>query len=134
MNFDHIGIFVKTLAEGRTHFQSLLKIKQISEEFYDHRIKVAVQFLYDEDGICYEIIAPYLEGNPVDHVLLARKNVLNHVAYRVRNFNGLVEHYRNNKCAQLGPPLPAIAFGGRRVVFFLTPLNIIIELIEDKIE
>lgn len=134
MNFDHIGVFVKTLAEGRAHFQSLLRIKKISEEFYDNLIKVAVQFLYDEDGICYEIIAPYLDGNPVDHVLLTRKNVLNHVAYRVRDFSGAIELYRAKRCAQLGPPSPAIAFGGRRVVFFLTPLNIIVELIEDKIE
>jgi methylmalonyl-CoA/ethylmalonyl-CoA epimerase len=134
MNFDHIGVFVKTLAEGRAHFQSLLIINKISEEFYDHGIKVAVQFLYDKDGICYEIIAPFLQGNPVDHVLLMRKNILNHIAYRVRDFNGAVELYRNKRCAQLGPPLPAIAFGGRRVAFFLTPLNIIIELIEDKIE
>jgi hypothetical protein len=33
-------------------------------------------------------------------------------------------------CVPTGEPKPAIAYGGRRVQFFFTPLHMIVELIE----
>jgi hypothetical protein len=32
----------------------------------------------------------------------------------------------------LGEPRPAVAFGGARVIFFLTPLRMIVELVETE--
>ena len=83
MKFDHIGVFVKNLEDGRKNFSSLLQITNTSEEYNDEKLKVSVQFLYDKNDICYEIVAPYKPGNPVDAVLSSGKNILNHIAYRV---------------------------------------------------
>ena len=132
MKFDHIGIFVRSLVVGRDHFKNLLNITDESEEYHDDVLKVSIQFLYDESGICYELVAPNGDGNPVDPILSGKKNILNHTAYKVRDLDLQIAKFRENGCVQLGHPKTALAFNGARVVFFLTPLDFIIELIEER--
>jgi methylmalonyl-CoA/ethylmalonyl-CoA epimerase len=132
LDFDHIGIFVKDIAEGGERLSALLPIARRSEVFEDPLIKVRVQFLYDSRGICYELVAPFGEGNPVDGVLKSGKNVLNHVAYQVENLEAAVAQLSEDGALALGPPCPAVAFGGARVVFLFTPLKFILELIENR--
>ena len=130
MKFDHIGVFVESLEIGLTHFKTLLPIISKSDEYHDSLLKVSVQFVYDSDNTCYELVAPLGDDNPVSAVLDSKKNILNHVAYKVEDIDANIERYRKAGCMPLGPPRPAIAFNNARVIFFLTPVGIIIELIE----
>jgi len=132
MQFNHIGIFVKNIKFGEKELKKIIKIKKISKIFKDKNLKVVVKFLHDRNNICYEIVAPFGKNNPVTRVLKDGKNILNHLAYKTKNFDKMVSKFRNNKSAPLCLPTPAKAFGGARVIFFLTPLKIIVELIEDK--
>jgi methylmalonyl-CoA/ethylmalonyl-CoA epimerase len=130
MKFDHIGIFVHEIAAGDAALSATIPIARRSEIFTDPVIKVKVQFLFDESGICYELVAPFGEGNPVDGVLKTRRNVLNHVAYRTADLDAVLADQREKGAFPLNQPTPAVAFGGKRVVFLMTALNFIIELIE----
>lgn len=130
MKFDHIGIFCKNLQFGREKLIEIFPILKLSKEFHDPLIKVSVQFLYDVNNFCYELVAPNGHGNPVDSILTNKKNILNHVAYKVHDFDLTIEKYRNFGCIPLTLPQSAIAFNGARVIFFLTPIDIIVELIE----
>jgi methylmalonyl-CoA/ethylmalonyl-CoA epimerase len=130
MEFDHLGVFVKTLEQGRAVLEALVPIALVSDAVHDPLLKVSVQFLCDTSGIRYEIVAPNGQGNPVDAVLSEQRGMLNHVAYRVKDFDAQVARLREAGCMPLGEPRPAVAFGGRRVVFFLSPLRMILELIE----
>lgn len=132
MKFDHIGVFVNTLSFGREEMKKMFNIRSVSEEFNDKKMSVSVQFLYDTDGICYEIVAPYGDKSPVDNVLSSKKNLLNHVAYKVKNFDEKISEFINFRCIPLGKPTNAVAFNNARVIFFLNPLGFIIELIEDE--
>jgi methylmalonyl-CoA/ethylmalonyl-CoA epimerase len=132
MRFDHIGIFVPDLSQGHELLSALLPIVRQSEIFRDPLLEVAVQFLYDPSGICYELVAPFGPNNPVDAVLKTGKNVLNHVAYRVDDLDDKLTELRAAGCLPIGEPRPAVAFGGRRVTFLFNPLNFIIELVEEK--
>ncbi|MDR3439929.1 VOC family protein [Telmatospirillum sp.] len=132
MEFDHIGIFVDDIERGQNTIGSFLPIVRHTEIFEDHLLRVKVQFLYDASGVCYELVAPFGEKNPVDVVLKTRKNVLNHVAYRAHDFDGTSTRLTEQGALPLGTARPAVAFGGRRVIFFFTPLNFIIELIEGE--
>jgi methylmalonyl-CoA/ethylmalonyl-CoA epimerase len=131
MKFDHIGVFVRTIAEGGAQLSAMLPVARRSEIYTDPLIRVHVQFLYDAGGLCYELVAPYGEGNPVDGALKTRRNILNHVAYRTASLDGELAKLREQGAVPLGEPKPAVAFGGRRVVFVMTPLNFVIELIEE---
>ena len=132
MQFDHVGVFVESLDQGRARLQEILPLATVSEEFHDPLLKVSVQFLHDTSGICYEIVAPNGDGNPVDALLAEKRNILNHIAYKVTDFDASAERLRRARCMPMGIPQPAVAFGGARVVFFLTPLRMIIELIEAR--
>jgi methylmalonyl-CoA/ethylmalonyl-CoA epimerase len=129
--FDHVGLFVAELEIGRQTLSALLPIVETSEPIDDPELKVRVQFCTDSSGICYELVAPFGEGNPVSGALANGKAILNHVAYRVTDLKAESQRLRNEKSMPLGPARPAVAFGGRKVVFFLTPLKFIIELIEE---
>jgi methylmalonyl-CoA/ethylmalonyl-CoA epimerase len=130
MKFDHIGIFCKNLEFGRKKLIEIFPILNLSKEFHDPLLKVSVQFLYDSNNFCYELVAPNGLGNPVDSILKNKKNILNHIAYKVYDFDLTIEEYRNFGCLPLTLPQPAIAFNGARVIFFLTPVDVIVELIE----
>ena len=129
MHFDHIGIFVKEIDFGVGYLQKFLPITKLSQIFQDPLLNVTIQFCYDDSGICYELVAPFGEKNPVE-TALQHNNVLNHVAYRSDDFDLAVENLREAGCMPLGPARPAVAFGGKQVIFFLTPLKLIIEIIE----
>jgi len=129
MQFDHVGIFVKDLEFGLEHFQNLLPVVKTSEVYQDPLLNVLVQFCYDDDGMCYELVAPFGEKNPVDTALL-HNNILNHIAYKSNNFEEAVTHLRHSGCMPLSSAKPAVAFGGKKVIFFLTPLKLIIEIVQ----
>lgn len=131
MKFDHIGVFVKTLSSGREYLTEIVQIKSWSESFNDKIQGVSVQFGYDESGVCYELVAPNAEINPVDKLLSQGKNIINHVGYKVNNIEEEVLRLRSLNCLLVSGPTPAIAFNNKKIAFLYTPLKFIIELIEN---
>ncbi|MGY3944371.1 VOC family protein [Aeromonas tecta] len=131
MLFDHIGLVVPDLASGERYCRDVLGLTRFSAAVLDPLQNVWVQFGYDEAGICYELVAPAGENSPVTQVLKTRRNVLNHLAYRVVSLVTSAERLRTQRHLPLGPSQPAVAFGGAHVQFFLSPLGHIVELIEE---
>ncbi len=131
LRFDHAGIVVSDMQQGREHLCRLLPLIKATDVFHDTVNQVDVQFFLDASDIVYETISPNTPSSPVRAALDSGKNILNHLAYRVSNIEEAVEMYRSQGCMPLGRPSPAIAFQGSRIVFLLTPLNFILELIEN---
>lgn len=132
MKFDHIGIFVSTLSDGRKYFNKFLNIKKYSNVIIEKDIKVKLQFLYDNKNIKYELVAPYGKINPITNSLLKKKNIINHLAYKVKKFDEKIKQLRSVKFIPISPIFKANAFKGSRVIFLISNLNFIIELIEDN--
>lgn len=130
MQFDHIGIVVPTLSVGRDHLASIFAIDRWTEAFADDVNGVYVQFGNDPSGICYELIAPLGPNSPIAQALQTKRSIINHVAYRVDDLDHHAECLVQERCFVAGPAKPAIAYGGRRIQFFVSPLRFIIELIE----
>ena len=130
MKFDHAGVVVGQMAAGRDHLSALLGITQWSEEFADPGIGVYVQFGLDPSGMCFELVAPLRDDSPVSRALAVRDRILNHVAYLVPDLEAETARIRRLRCLPAGPAMPAVAYGGKRVQFFVSPLYFIIELIE----
>ena len=84
----------------------------------------------DNDGITYEIVAPFGNNSPVTEVLSRGYGHLNHIAYTSDSFESELARLRTEGMVPLGQPRKAKAFNGSRVVFFLTKLGFIIEVIE----
>jgi methylmalonyl-CoA/ethylmalonyl-CoA epimerase len=130
MIFHHIGIFTSDLNLGRIKLSSILPIESFSEPIEDPGLKVQIQFCFDSSGICYELVAPFGENNPVSGILLSGKAIINHVAYTVLDIDRASENLRKEGCVPISKARPALAFDNRRVIFFMSPLRFIIELIE----
>jgi len=132
MTFDHIGLFVPDLEAGRAELAGALGILEFTEEVTDPSLKARIQFGAGHSGIRYELVAPFGDDNPVSGCLAAGKNILNHVGYKVRDLTAGMEALRRQGAIPLGPPKPAVAFRGARVVFFMTRLRFVIEIIEEE--
>ena len=131
MEFNHIGIFVKSIPQGRQFFEKTLIIKKKSKIIKDDNLKVKIQFLYDKNNICYELISGLGKNNPVDNTLKKNINIINHIAYRTNKFEQIIKSINAQGNLQISQPKIARAFRNKKVVFFLTKLGFIIELIEE---
>lgn len=128
--FDHFGIVVADLVSAKQHLAASLGITQWGDMFHDAGIGVSVQFGASAASPCFELICPLGEDSPVKRALAQGKNILNHVAYLAEDLEKAAEHLRQTGCFPIGEAQPAVAYGGKRVQFFLSPLRFIIEIVE----
>ncbi|HEX4032107.1 MAG TPA: VOC family protein [Terracidiphilus sp.] len=130
MKFDHIGIVAESLELGRKGLRDCFLIQEWGAEFSDSVNGVYVQFGRDAVGVCYEIIAPLCENSPVQSALYGKCNILNHVAYLVKDLAAEQARLRAVGVRPVAPAKPAVAYGGKRIQFFVSPMCFILELIE----
>lgn len=130
MKFDHIGLVVGDMAEGRQALEALFGIDRWTKVFEDPGIGVYVQFGRTQEGPCYELIAPLGEGSPVLTALKRGINILNHVAYLTADLDSEAKRLEAMGSIMAGPAKPAVAYGGARVQFWITPQRFMVELIE----
>jgi methylmalonyl-CoA/ethylmalonyl-CoA epimerase len=130
VKFDHIGVVTESLSDGRQHLRALIGIQEWTQEFTDPVNMVKVQFGRDASGICYELIAPHGNKSPILEALNSGNRILNHVAYLVPDLAAAAKALRAAKCVATGPARPAIAYGGKKIQFFISRLRVLIEIIE----
>jgi methylmalonyl-CoA/ethylmalonyl-CoA epimerase len=130
MKFHHIGIFVKSLDFGRSQIPSFIPIKNFTDPIIDKNLHVEIMFANDTSGLQYELIAPFGDKNPVSSILASEKAIINHVAYTTTRFNEEIDRFRKLGAIPLTKAMPAKVFQDKKVIFFLTPMRFIIELIE----
>lgn len=130
MQFDHIGVVAASLEDGRAALSGLIEVKRWTREFTDPIQRVHIQFGLDSSGVCYELIAPSENDSPVSKALQKGRHTLNHVAYLVADLALAGERMRAMGSVSTSDPHPAVAYGGKRIQFFVTPLRLLVELIE----
>ena len=130
LTFDHIGLVVGELDAGCDQLTALLAPLEWTERFDDPGLGVSVCFARDAAGIVYELIAPLGPDSPVRRTLESRANLLNQIAYRTTSLDAAVARLRRARALPVGAAKPAVAFGGARVQFLMTPLGFLVELIE----
>lgn len=130
LKFDHIGLIVGDMAEGRTFLEEMFGLDHWTEIFEDPGIGVYVQFGRALEGPCYELIAPLGDASPVTTALKRGINILNHVAYLTPNLDDDAKELESKGSIMAGPPKPAVAYRGARVQFWISPQRFMVELIE----
>ncbi len=130
LHFDHLGLVVNRLDQGRKHLAAGVGISQWTQEIVDPINGVRLQFGRDASGICYELLEPLGEASPVFAALKTGKGILNHVAYRVHDLREWQDRLHAVGWARTSDPKPAIAYNGRLIQFFVSPVRLVIELIE----
>lgn len=130
LSFNHIGIFVKDIKNSEKHLAPFLKLNK-KKIIFDKKLKIKVKLYFDKKKICYELVEPYGKNNPVRGVLNRGSNILNHIAYSTKNFSLAIACLKKRNYTQISGINYSKVFTGK-IVFFLSPLNYIVEVIEDK--
>ena len=118
------------LSQAELGNSDALKVGHWSHEIDDDRLGISVQFGRDDSGLCFELVAPNGQPNPVDGTLARKANQLNHVAYRVVDFEASTARLRALGAMPLGAVMRAKACDGSRIIFLRTRIGVIVELIE----
>ncbi|MBK8689382.1 MAG: VOC family protein [Betaproteobacteria bacterium] len=131
MRFHHVGYAVANIeAYLRDFLVPLFSPSSVSESIADSLQQVRVCFVEMQGGTVIELVEPLVERSPVHTYIGSRRGGLYHLCYEVEDLDAEVSRFRKKGCLPLSAPVPATAFGGRRIVFLMTPQHDLIELID----
>jgi len=134
MKFRHLGVAVAKLEGTLQSYAQLFGYKLISGPFDDPIQKVSVCFLGsgDPDDAVVELVAPLTEDSPVKGVL-ARGGGAYHMCFETPRLDEALTDVLAKGCLLVSKPVPAVAFGGRRIAWIYTPTRQLIELLEQEV-
>jgi len=134
MKFDHLGVVVSDIENGKEHFSNVHGLNKWSKKYYDNINGVIVQFGKKNNGLCYELIAPIDDKSPVYNVIMKKYNILNHVAYLVDDIKVCYEENLKSDFIIISEPSKAIAYNMDKIQFFYSKkYNYILELIQSAL-
>jgi methylmalonyl-CoA/ethylmalonyl-CoA epimerase len=84
------------------------------------------------DGGRVELIAPLGEDSPITRILAGSGGGLYHLCYETPDLDTEFKRLHAQGFVATGPPQPAVAFGGRRVMFLYHRVAHVIELVEAR--
>ena len=128
MKIDHVGYAVKNIDKAMK--QMMTMGYHFSELVDDTDRNVRITF-GELDGYRIELVAPMDAGSPVDAHLQKIGPTPYHICYKSDNIEADIEELIKNRFKIQVPLAPAIAFGGKRVVFMYSLSLGLIEIVEE---
>lgn len=130
--FHHIGFVVASI-QGTVHdFAESLHAVWDGHIVHDANQLVRVTFLASRNPAdpLFELVEPAGEKSPV--LSFAQKGGgLHHICYAVHSLETTLAESRKSGMMIVRPPLPAAAFGGRRIAWVYSRNKLLIEYLED---
>ena len=130
-SFHHVGFVVASIQNTVQSFSEILQVDWDTHIFHDSNQGVRVTFLKSrrEGDPLWELVEPADENSPV-HSFAARGGGLHHVCYVVENLEEALARARSLGALITRQPMPAVAFGGRRIAWIYTRNRLLIEYLE----
>jgi methylmalonyl-CoA/ethylmalonyl-CoA epimerase len=128
----HVGVAVPSLDPTTELLSNLFGYRLVSGPFDDPIQKVAVNFLATSgnDAVEIELIAPTSDDSPVTAMLAKKSGGAYHLCFETNDLDAALIRAGNMGCRVLAAPVPAVAFGGRRIAWIVTPSRQLFELVE----
>ena len=134
MRFHHVGYAVEAIEPYlKEFFEPLFGPCPVSPVYEDPIQRVRVVFVEVPPGTRIELVEPLDENSPVRRFIGDQRGGLYHLCFEVDDLDAEIARFRRRRCLPLTPPAPAVAFGGRRIVFLMTPQRDLIELLESGV-
>ncbi|HLK31813.1 MAG TPA: VOC family protein [Terriglobales bacterium] len=127
----HIGFVVNSIAASAQGFIDSLHATWDGNIFHDPLQRVRVTFLQSRvpGEACMELVEPADEQSPVTGFLRSGGG-LHHLCYEVDDLELQLKAARSHGALVVKPPLPAAAFGGRRIAWVFTRQRLLLEYLE----
>jgi len=132
--FAHIGVAVAQIEPALRHYQDILGYQLISGPFDDPIQRVRVCFIKrpnPEHDPQVELIAPLDDKSPIQRVLSAGGGAY-HICYEVNDIEKTLATCRSKGCLIVSQPVPAVAFGGRKIAWMYLPSRQLVELLQSE--
>ena len=126
-SFHHIGLACSSIASEQKTWQSL-GYSLASPIYHDSNQGIACCFL-EGGGPRLELIED-LPGRQTVSPWIKRGVKFYHYAYEVPHFGDAIAHLKANRAMEITRPMPATAFQGRLITFYLLANRALVELIE----
>jgi methylmalonyl-CoA/ethylmalonyl-CoA epimerase len=128
----HVGVAVPALGPATDLMRELFGYAVVSGPFDDPIQKVQVNFLATsaEDGAEIELIAPLSEDAPIRSMLKKDGGGAYHLCLETSDIEAALRHAQGLGCVVVSQPVPAVAFGGRRIAWIYTRSRQLFELVE----
>jgi methylmalonyl-CoA/ethylmalonyl-CoA epimerase len=128
--FHHVGFVVKSIADSVKGFAVILQAEWDEQVFHDLNQGVRVAFLKGAAADpLWELVEPADDKSPVQ-TFAAKGGGLHHVCYVVETLEETLTRARALGAVIAREPMPAIAFGGRRIAWIYTKNRLLIEYLE----
>ena len=123
MRVDHIGYAVKRIDRALSAFEKLGFVFEPVIDDTDRNVK---------DGFRIELVAPLDKKaeSPVDQYLSNAVGIPYHICYQSDELDAEIEILKGQGYKVIIEPKPAVAFGGRRVVFMMNIGFGLMEIVE----
>jgi len=128
----HVGFVVANIEAGVEGFRKSLGAGWDGLIFHDPIQKVRVTFLKTQHAgdASIELVEPAGEDSPVTG-FLQKGGGLHHLCYEVADLEGELKAIRAQRGLIVRRPVPAVAFGGRRIAWALTAEKLLLEFLEE---
>ena len=129
MKIDHIGYAVKRIDRALSSFEKMGFVFEPTIDDTDRNIKISFG---ENDGYRIELVCPLdkRQESPVDQYLNTAVGTPYHICYVSEDFDNDIKHLTAQGFKVIIEPRPAIAFGGRRVVFIMNIGFGLMEIVE----
>lgn len=129
--FHHVGFVVKSIAATAENFAASLGAEWDGVIVHDPKQSVRVSFLRSRNpgDPLMELVEPVGDKSPVAS-LAKQGGGLHHVCYVTDSLEQQLETCRAQGALIVCPPVPAVAFGGRRIAWVYTKNRLLIEYLE----
>jgi methylmalonyl-CoA/ethylmalonyl-CoA epimerase len=132
-SFHHVGFVVRSIANSVEGFAAMLQAEWDEHVFHDSNQGVRVTFLKSRQAgdPLWELVEPADDNSPVQS-FAAKGGGLHHVCFVVKNLEDALVRIRSLGAVVARAPLPAVAFGGRRIAWIYTRDRLLIEYLEQS--
>jgi methylmalonyl-CoA/ethylmalonyl-CoA epimerase len=124
----HVGYATRELAKSRRLYEDM-GFAAVTDVIHDPIQKVRVAFFATGSDVLVELVEPADEHSPVSNFLTKHGPGLHHLCYEVDDVEAACERLREHGGIVTCPPVPAVAFAGRRIAFVFRREGLI-ELLE----
>jgi len=127
----HVGYVVRSIQETADRFAQSVAASWDQKIIQDPLQDAKVSFLAGvaQEFPLVELVEPASEGSPVAN-FLKRGGGLHHLCYEVESLDRQLEFSRAIGGKIVRPPLPAVAFGGRRIAWVYTKDRLLLEFLD----
>jgi len=129
--FHHAGYVVPSISEAIAEYQAVFSLDWDGEIIHDPLQIVRVTFLPSNrtHEATVELVEPAGPRSPVLKFADAGGG-LHHVCYEVDNLNAQIASAQEAGCILVRVPLPAAAFGGRKIAWVKSASGQLVELLQ----